>query len=133
MARNRLNVSSGHPLEPVLGYSRAVRVGPHVAVTGTAAIDEEGRAFGIGDAGAQTRRIFEIVERALAEAGASLADVVRTRVLLVDIADWEAVGRVHGETFGEIRPATTVMQVSRFIDPEWLVEIEVEAIVSADD
>lgn len=128
----RLNVSSGHPLEPVLGYSRAVRVGPHVAVTGTAAVDEDGRAFGVGDAGAQARRIFEIIERALVETGASFEDVVRTRVLLVDIADWEAVGRVHGEVFGAIRPATTVMQVSRFIDPEWLVEIEVDAIVSTD-
>ena len=128
----RQNISSGHPLEPVLGYSRAVRVGSHIAVTGTAAVDEGGRAFGAGDPEAQARRIFEIVGRALAEAGASFEDVVRTRVMLVDIADWEAVGRVHGEIFGSIRPATTVLQVSRFIDPEWLVEIEVDAIVSTD-
>lgn len=132
MAYGRRTIASGNPLEPVLGYSRVVRVGPHVAVTGTAAVDERGRAFGVGDAEAQARRIFEIIGRALAEAGASFADVVRTRVLLVDIADWEAVGRVHGETFGEIRPALTVMQVSRFIDPAWLVEIEVDAIVSTD-
>lgn len=132
MAGTRQTIASGNPLEPVLGYSRAVRVGPHVAVTGTAAVDEQGRAFGVGDVEAQARRIFDIIGRALAEAGASFTDVVRTRVLLVDIGDWEAVGRVHGEVFGEIRPALTVMQVSRFIDPEWLVEIEVDAIVGGD-
>ena len=103
-----------------------------MAVTGTAAVDEHGRAFGVGDVDAQARRICEIIERALAEAGASFEDVVRTRVMLVNIDDWEAVGRVHGEVFGDIRPALTVMQVSRFIDPAWLVEIEVDAIVEGD-
>jgi enamine deaminase RidA (YjgF/YER057c/UK114 family) len=128
----RQNISSGHALEPVLGYSRAVRVGPHVYVTGTAASDGKGGTVGIGDAAAQARRCIEIIEKALEEAGATLEDVVRTRVLLVDINDWDAVGRVHGQIFGAIRPATIVYQVSRFIDPDWLVEIEVDAVIESE-
>jgi len=122
-------IASGSPWEPRLGYSRAVRVGPHVFVTATCAVDEDGNNYGVGDAGAQTRRILQIIERALQEAGASLSDVVRTRVFLVNIEDHEVVGRIHGEVFGDIRPASFMCQVSRFIDPEWLVEIEAEAIV----
>ncbi len=128
----RQNISSGHALEPVLGYTSAVRVGPHVYVTGTAASDGKGGTVGIGDAAAQARRCIEIIEKALEEAGATLEDVVRTRVMLVDINDWDAVGRVHGEIFGAIRPATIVYQVSRFIDPDWLVEIEVDAVIESE-
>jgi enamine deaminase RidA (YjgF/YER057c/UK114 family) len=108
--------------------SRAVRVGGWVSVSGTAPLDADGRTVGVGDAAAQARRCLEIIERALAAAGVALADVVRTRILLTRIEDWEAVARVHGEVFGAIRPANTVMQVTRFIDPAWLVEIEADAL-----
>jgi enamine deaminase RidA (YjgF/YER057c/UK114 family) len=125
----RQHVSSGSSWEPKLGYSRAVRVGSHVCVNATAATDDDGHNVGVGDVEAQTRRILEIIARALEDAGASLADVVRTRVMLVSIDDWETVGRVHGEIFGSIRPASLMVQVSRFIDPEWLIEIEADAII----
>jgi enamine deaminase RidA (YjgF/YER057c/UK114 family) len=125
-------ISSGSKFEPVLGFSRAVRVGNHISVSGTAAIGPDGKTAGVGDAGAQARRIFETVAGALADAGASLKNVVRTRIMLRNIDDWKAVGEVHGEVFGEIRPATCFVQVSRFIDPEWLVEIEVDAIVEGE-
>ena len=128
----RQNISSGSSWEPKLGYSRAVRVGPHVSVNATAATDDQGGNVGVGDVEAQTRRILEIIGRALEDAGASLSDVVRTRVMLVNMDDWEAVGRIHGEVFGAIRPASLMVQVSRFIDPEWLVEIEADAIVDQD-
>ena len=123
-------ISSGSPYEPKIGISRAVRVGNIIAVSGTAPLDSNGRTVGIGDAGAQARRCLEIIAGALEKAGASLRQVVRTRILLVHIKDWEAVAAVHGEFFGQIRPANTMMQVSRFIDPDWLVEIEADAIVS---
>jgi enamine deaminase RidA (YjgF/YER057c/UK114 family) len=124
-------VSSGSPFEPRVGMSRAVRVGTWVSVAGTAPIAPDGRTVGPGDPARQMRRCLEIVAAALTTAGASLSDVVRTRVLLTRIEDWDAVTRVHGEVFGDIRPANTVMQVVRFIDPEWLVEIEVDAIVGS--
>ena len=123
-------VSSGSPYEPRVGISRAVRAGPLLAVSGTAPLGPDGRTVGAGDAAAQARRCLEIIGAALASAGASLADVVRTRILLTRIEDWEAVARVHGEVFRDIRPANTVMQVTRFIDPEWLVEIEADAVVA---
>jgi enamine deaminase RidA (YjgF/YER057c/UK114 family) len=122
-------ISSGSPYEPKVGISRAVRVGNVIAVSGTAPLGSDGRTVGIGDAGAQTRRCLEIIAGALEKAGASLRQVVRTRTLLVRIEDWEAVAAVHGEFFGQIRPASTIMQVSRFIDPDWLVELEADAIV----
>jgi enamine deaminase RidA (YjgF/YER057c/UK114 family) len=125
----RRRVSSGSPYETVIGISRAVRAGGFITVAGTAPLDAEGRTAGAGDAAAQARRCFEIVERALGELGAGLADVVRTRVLLTRIEDWEAVARVHGEFFRDARPACTVMQVTRFIDPDWLVEVEADAVV----
>ncbi|HZS78838.1 MAG TPA: RidA family protein [Ktedonobacteraceae bacterium] len=125
----RQNVSSGSPYEPRLGISRAVRIGNIVAVAGTAPIGPDGRTVGVGDAAAQARRCFEIARNALEQTGASLKDVIRTRILLTRIEDWEAVGNVHGEFFGDVRPVNTVMQVTRFIDPEWLVEIEVDAVV----
>jgi enamine deaminase RidA (YjgF/YER057c/UK114 family) len=122
-------ISSGSPYEPKVGISRAVRVGNIIAVSGTAPLGSDGRTVGIGDAGAQARRCLEIIAGALEKAGASLQQVVRTRTLLVRIEDWHAVAKVHGEFFGEIRPANTIMQVSRFIDPDWLIEFEADAVV----
>jgi len=122
-------VSSGSPYEAKIGFSRAVRVGNVIAVSGTAPIGLDGRTVGRGDAAVQARRCLEIIKAALREAGASLDDVIRTRTLLVRIEDWAAVAAVHGEFFGGIRPANTVMQVSRFIDADWLVEFEADAVV----
>ena len=122
-------ISSGSPYEPKVGISRAVRVGNMIAVSGTAPLGPDGRTVVIGDAGAQARRCLEIIAGALEKAGGSLRHVVRTRTLLMRIEDWEAVAAVHGEFFGQIRPANTIMQVSRFIDPDWLVELEADAIV----
>lgn len=124
-------VSSGSPYEPKVGFSRAVRVGSIIAVAGTAPIGPDGKTVGQGDAAAQMRRCVEIVRASLEQLGASLNDVIRTRILLTNIADWQSVGHVHGEYFGQIRPACTVVQVSRLIDPDWLVELEVDAVVQA--
>ncbi|HEX5758629.1 MAG TPA: RidA family protein [Thermoanaerobaculia bacterium] len=126
---DRRSVSSGSPYEPLLGLSRAVRVGSFVAVAGTAPLGVDGKTVCTGDAAGQARRCFEIARLALEQLGAGLGDVVRTRVLLTRIEDWQAVGTVHGELFRDIRPVNTVMQVVRFIDPEWLVEVEVDAVV----
>jgi enamine deaminase RidA (YjgF/YER057c/UK114 family) len=126
----RRRVSSGSPYEPIIGISRAVRAGNFITVAGTAPLDASGQTVAPNDAAAQARRCFEIVARALEELGASLADVVRTRILLVRIEDWERVARVHGEFFADVKPVNTIMQVSRFIDPDWLVEVEADAIVS---
>jgi len=122
-------VSSGSYLEPVIGFSRAVRVGNVVVVGGTAPIRAEGGTAAVGDVYGQTRRCLEIVAKALADAGARLEDVTRTRIILTDIALWQEAARAHAEAFGTIRPATTLMQVSAFVDPDWLVEIEAEAII----
>ena len=127
----RLNVTSGSPYEPIIGFSRAVRIGKIVAVGGTAA-GSCGNPIAVGDPAAQTRAIMEIIAKALEDAGASLKDVVRTRIYLTDIAHWEAAGKVHGEFFGEIRPASTMIEVSRFINPDWLVEIEADAVIDGD-
>ncbi len=125
----RTLVSSGSPYEPKIGISRAVRSGSIVTVAGTAPLGPDGRTVGMGDAGAQTRRCLEIIRSALGEAGASLDQVVRTRILLKRIEDWQAAAAAHGELFRDIRPANTIMQVSAFIDPEWLVEVEADAVV----
>ena len=125
-------VSSGTEWEPRVGYSRAVRVGPQVHVSGTTATDGDGTVVGEGDPYEQTRRAIANVEAALVEADASLADVVRTRLFVTDIDQWEAVGAAHAEAFGETRPATSMVEVSRLIDPAMLVEIEATAIVGED-
>jgi len=122
-------VSSGSPYEPKVGISRAVRVGSVIAVAGTAPIGPDGQTVGVGDPAAQARRCLEIIAAALEKAGASLGQVVRTRILLTRIDDWAAVAAVHGEFFRDIRPANTILQVSRFIDPAWLVEVEADAVV----
>lgn len=127
----RKNISSGAPWESIVGYSRAVRIGCHVWVAGTTATDESGAVIGINDPAAQTRYVLQKIERALREAGASMRDVVRTRIFVTDIQEWEAIGRVHGEFFGAVRPAATMVEVSRLIDPLHLVEIEVEAFVNS--
>ena len=126
---SRQHISSGSPYEPRLGISRAVRSGRIIAVAGTAPIGPDGKTVGKGDPEAQARRCIEIIRNALEQSGASLSDVIRTRILLTRIEDWESVGHVHGEFFGEIRPANTVMQITRFIDPDWLVEIEADAVI----
>jgi enamine deaminase RidA (YjgF/YER057c/UK114 family) len=122
-------VSSGSPYEPKVGISRAVRVGRIIAVSGTAPLGPDGQTVGRGDAAAQARRCLEIISAALEKAGSSMAQVVRTRTLLTRIEDWQAVAAVHGEFFREIRPANTIVQISRFIDPEWLVEFEADAVI----
>lgn len=129
MANQRLNISSGAKWESIVGYSRAVRVGSVIEVSGTTAVDEQGQVVGIDDSYEQTKFILSKIEKALIEAGAAMTDVVRTRMFVTDLARWEEIGRAHGERFRDIRPAATMVEVAALISPELLVEIEVTAII----
>lgn len=125
----RKNISSGSPYEPKIGFSRAVRIGNIISVAGTAPIAEDGSVAAVGDVYGQTKRCLEIIQQAIESAGGKLENVIRTRVMLVNMETWEESARAHGEFFSEIRPVTTFVEVSRFVNPDWLVELEADCVV----
>jgi enamine deaminase RidA (YjgF/YER057c/UK114 family) len=133
MKQERTSVSSGSPFEPQIGFCRAVRVGNVIAISGTAPLLTDGHTACVGDAAGQARRCFEIIADSLERLGATISDVVRTRIFLTQIDDWKVVGQVHGEYFKGVRPAATFVQVTRFIDPDWLVEVEADAVMDTPD
>ncbi len=128
----RQNISSASPYEGIIGFSRAVRIGNTIAISGTAPLGPDGKTVGVGDVAVQVRRCCALAGEVLAKAGASLANVIRTRIYLVRAEDWEAAGRAHGETFGTIRPAATMVVVKTLLDPDWLVEMEFDAVVATE-
>ena len=130
MKYQRELISNGNPMEKVVGFSRAVRVGPYIAVGGTAPVDSEGKTVGVGDVFAQTTRCFEIIKAALEQAGSGLQDIVRTRVILTDIENWKEAIEARKAFCRDVRPVDTIMAINRFVNPEWLVEIEVDAVVA---
>lgn len=130
MPYDRELISNGNPMEVVVGFSRAVRVGPYVTIGGTAPVGADGKTVGVGDVAAQTRQCIEIIKTSLEGAGASLNDVVRTRIILTNIDDWKAAIDVRKEYFRDVRPVDTIMSVTRFINPEWLIEIEADAVIT---
>ncbi|MBU2484802.1 MAG: RidA family protein [Alphaproteobacteria bacterium] len=130
MAYDRELISNGNPMEAIVGFSRAVRVGPFVSIGGTAPVGLDGKTVGVGDVAAQTRQCIEIIKTALEAAGSGLHDVVRTRVILTDIDNWKAAIDVRKEYFHDVRPVDTIMAVDRFVNPEWLVELEADAVIA---
>jgi enamine deaminase RidA (YjgF/YER057c/UK114 family) len=130
MEFDRELISNGNPMEKVVGFSRAVRVGPFISVGGTAPVDANGKTVGVGDVAAQTRQCIEVIKFALEQAGSGLHDVVRTRVILTNIDDWKAAIDVRKEYFRDVRPVDTIMAVDRFVNPEWLVELEADAVIA---
>lgn len=132
MDLDRELISNGNPMEGIVGFSRAVRVGPFIAIGGTAPVDKDGKTVGVGDVAAQTRQCIEVIKAALEQAGSGLHHVVRTRVILTDIDNWKAAIDVRKEYFRDIRPVDTIMAIDRFVNPEWLVEFEADAVISSD-
>ena len=127
---DRALISNGNPMEAIVGFSRAVRVGPFISIGGTAPVGPDGKTVGVGDVAAQTRQCLEIIREALEQAGSGLQDVVRTRVILTNIDDWKAAIDVRKEYFRDVRPVDTIMAVTRFVNPEWLVELEADAVIA---
>ncbi len=130
MKYDRELISNGNPMETVVGFSRAVRVGPYISVGGTAPVGPDGKTVGVGDVAAQTRQCIEIIKQALEQAGSGLHDVVRTRIILTNINDWKAAIDVRKEYFQDVRPVDTIMAIDRFVNPEWLIEIEADAVIT---
>jgi enamine deaminase RidA (YjgF/YER057c/UK114 family) len=130
MKYDRELISNGNPMEAVVGFSRAVRVGPYISVGGTSPVGPDGKTVGVGDVAAQTRQCIEIIKQALEQAGSGLHDVVRTRIILTNINDWKAAIDVRKEYFQDVRPVDTIMAIDRFVNPEWLIEIEADAVIT---
>jgi enamine deaminase RidA (YjgF/YER057c/UK114 family) len=133
MIYDRELISNGNPMEAVVGFSRAVRVGPYISVGGTAPVGPDGKTVGVGDVAAQTRQCIEIIKSSLEQAGSGLQDVVRTRIILTNIDDWKAAIDVRKEYFHDVRPVDTIMAIDRFVNPEWLIEIEADAVIAEND